>query len=179
MPATFLTLRYGAANDDGVRPNLLEFSYPLWRIDGAPRRVQRERLLKVDVQRGSIVDSLGQDPVTFRVKLLLRPAEVPGTKAQAELNRVRRVLGEPVSLELGAEDWGDGWRLEDLPEEYKKWNLPADTGGGSADRGGVVIAEAAVELVLVKGASRQETVLSPGSTLPPGLVDEFDVLPDE
>ena len=181
MAATFLTLRYGTPAADGARPNVIEFSYPLWLLDGPPRRVQRERLLEVDVQEGSIVDSLGQDPVTFAVKLLLRPGERPGTQTQDVLNGVRRVLGQGVAIELGSEDWGDGWRLKDLREEYRTWNLPGDTGGTAAPvPGGVAIAAAAVELLLVKGVAGEDMVLSPRSTgLPPGLVDVFDVLDDE
>ena len=175
MPATFLTMKYGPLNDDGVRLNTMSLSYPLWLLDGPPRRVQRERLLKVAVQEGSVVDSLGQDPATFTLRLLLRPSEQPGTSAQDVLNRVRRVLGEPVSLEIGDEDWGDGWRLEDVREEYRDWNLPSDTGGQFAPvRGGIAIAAAAVELVLVRGASGVETV-DPGAS---PLFDLFDPLFD-
>ena len=159
MPATFLTLTYGPTGADGVRARTLSFSYPLWLLDGPPRRVQRERLLKVAVQEGSVVDSLGQDPVTYTVKLLLRPSEQPGARTQDALNRVRLVLGEAVALEIGDEDWGDGWRLEDVREEYRTWNLPSDTGGLPAPvPGGLAVAAAAVDLVLVKGVSGTETV---------------------
>lgn len=157
--ATFLTIRYGTPGADGMRPNSVSLAYPLWLLDGPPRRVQRERLLRVAVQEGSVVDHLGQDPVTFSLKLLLRPGEQPGTRTQDELNRVRRLLGEELDLEIGGEDWGEGWRLEDLREEYRTFNLPPDTGAGtSRTSGGIAVAAAAVDLTLVKGASGEETV---------------------
>ena len=170
MAATFLTIKYGTPNDAGIRPNTLSLSYPLWLLDGPPRRVQRERTLEVAVQEGAVVDNLGQDPVTFSVKLLLRPAEQPGSRTQNILNGVRRVLGHGVALEIGDEDWGDGWRLKDLREEYRKWNLPSDTGGLlSPDHGGIAVSEAAVELVLVRGVSGQEALdlpIPPASAVP-------------
>ena len=158
MPATFLTLKYGPLGADGARSRTLSFSYPLWLLEGPPRRVQRERLLEVAVGEGSVVDSLGQDPVRYSVKLLLRPSEQPGTRTQDALNRVRVVLGETVTVEIGNEDWGDGWRLADAREEYRKWNLPSDTGGAPPVPGGLATSEVAVDLVLVKGVSGQETV---------------------
>ena len=152
MAATFLTLKYGPPDRDGARPFTLGLSYPLWLLDGPPRRVQRERLLKVAVGEGSVVDSLGQDPVTLTLRLLLRPSEQPGAVAQHQLNRVRRVLGEELDLEVGGEDWGGGWRLEDVREEYRTFNLPSDSGPARAP-GGIAIAAAAVDLVLLKGVS--------------------------
>ena len=171
MAATFLTMKYGPLGADGARPLTLSLSYPLWLMDGPPRRVHRERLLEVAVQEGSVVDSLGQDPVTLTLRLELRPGEQPGVRAQDALNRVRRVLGETVSLELGDEDWGDGWRLKDLREEYRRWNLPSDTGGPvSPVRGGMAIATAAVELVLVRGVSGEATVEVGAPLVQPGFV---------
>ena len=161
MAATFLTLRYGTLNDDGQRRNSLGFAYPLWVIDKPLRRVQRERILKVEVEDGSVTDSLGLDPVTFSLGLQLRPSEQPLARAQEILNRVRRLTGQPLQVEIGADDWGDGWRLQDLREEYSKFNLPTDSGGIiDPAHGGMEIAVAGVEFTLVRGVTGQATVVA-------------------
>ena len=168
MAATFLTLRFGSLNDDGLRRSTFRFSYPLWVIDRPLRRVQRERILKVEVEDGSVTDSLGLDPVTFSLGLELRPSEQPLARAQEILNRVRRLTGQPLQVEIGGDDWGDGWRLQDLQEEYRKFNLPTDT-GGIVDRtdGGMEIAVAGVEFTLVRGVTGRATVV----TAPPPPVN--------
>ena len=175
--ATFLTMRYGPRGTDGLRPHAVNLSSPLWLLEGPPVRVQRERLLKEAVQEGALVDDLGGDPVSFVLKLLLRPTEQPGTRSQDVLNRVRRAMGEEMALEIGNEDWGDGWYIEELREVYRKFNLPPDTGTAAArTHGGIAVIEVVVDLGLVKGTSGQQTVGLATQPLAPVDSDEFENL---
>ena len=145
MPNTLITIRYGSPAIVGEpRPLVLAFQYPKWTLAAEPRVRMPYRMQVTPAVVGSYIAPLTRNPVVIEMDMALRERRGIGLinvgNPVTTLNAIRRVQGQPLTLEWGAEiDWGDGWFLTGvdigfrLPAQY-----PPDVGGTNPADGGIV-----------------------------------------
>ena len=122
-----ITLRYGNPNNEGVRPNVVSFQYPLWELDGPIVETDDNRVFTAKVFGGSNTHALGSDPSTLRIALKcvpLRNANDGGTPTPLPVNyltEARKVVplkGQEVDMFWGADEWGT-WTFKKVNIQYE------------------------------------------------------------